>query len=717
MPTYEQAVLADTPTLYYRLDQLGLGVNGESVPDLSGNGLDGTLAFTGDAPAWGHVSPIETDPVSREFWGYTNAGIYGFSGDSTLSGPSDALMAPSPKDFTVEEWLRPMDDIPVAGDFQMACKQGTGGVLQTFSAGTRIGAFCFDSAATLFKVTDPTFVTTDHLGESFHVVAVRSGDALILYVNGTLRAFTTVTSGLPTLFTGSAFRVHTPTGFYTNARHDEVAYYDYALSAGRILAHYEAALNSANARGYCDIRTTAIISARDEPAPVAYPFRHNWEQPVVERLRFRSSVFKPTDGSTEFRRQRSAPRRQVEYQHLVYNEDLSRRFMAMAFAGRTRVVQFEPDKVQVGALLTNATSAAFDTRYRDFEVGHLTLIYESDDTYEHVTLTAVTDDGIEWNEPLTRDYANPWVKPARVARIPQSNQMDGETDTVGDASVQYDYVEEDEPLSPRRIIPFVATQTYKSRELWDLREWQGHDYSEIPQYQWVADRSVLDSETGVVATKTYHWGAEQTQPWNMNLKGRGLIAKYIGWVYERAGQSNPFWFPTFRQDLKPLGSQCAQLQIAGHDYTDLYAPAANRKDLAFVYFDNTVIARGIVSATTDGINDLLELDAAVPTLTNLRWLCFLRRVTLASDDIEWAWETDDVVRTAFAVVDAPLDFSVGSPSPSPSPSLSTSHSPSPSGSASGSQSPSGSASPSISVSPSISPSASTSPSHSASPST
>jgi hypothetical protein len=434
-------------------------------------------------------------------------------------------------------------------------------------------------------------------------------------------------------------------------------------------------------------------------------------------------VFKPTDGSTEFRRQRSAPRRQVEYQHLLYNEDLSRRFMAMAFAGRRRVVQFEPDKVQVDVLLANATSATFDTRYRDFEVGHYALIYADDDTYEHVTLTAVTDGGIEWAEPLSRDYVNAWVKPARIARIPQSNQMDGETDTVGDVSTQYDYAEEDEPLAPRRIIPFVATQTYKSRELWDLREWQGHDYSEIPRLEWAVDRSVLDGNTGVVATKTYRWGAEQTQPWNMNLKGRTLIAKYIGWVYERAGQSNPFWMPTFRQDLRPLGSQGVQLRVSGHEYTDLYAPAGNRKDLAFVYFDNTVIARAIVSATVDSTNDLLELDAAVPTLVNLRWLCFLRRVVLASDDIEWAWETDDVVRTAFAVVDAPLDFSVGSPSPSPSPSLSTSHSPSPSGSASGSGSPSGSVSPSTSTSPStspshsISPSASTSPSHSASPST
>lgn len=715
--SYESVKLAQLPTLYYRLDQGGFGVNGESVPDLSGNGLDATLTFNGDAPAWGHTSPIETDPASREFWGYTNAGIYGFNGASTIARANDAILGlGGGKDFTVGEWLRPMDNIPLAGDFGMVAKQGTGGTLQTFNGGTRIGGFCFDSAATLWKVVDLSFVTTDHIGESFYVVVVRTGDALALYINGTLRNFTTVASGLPTLSNSSPFYIQPATLFYTNARHDEAEYHTRALSAAEILESYEAALNSANARAQCDIRTTAILSARDEPDPIAYPFRHNWSKPVVERLRFKSSVFKPTDGSTELRRQRSSPRRQVEYQHLLYNEDLSRRFMAMAFGGRTRIVQFEPDKVRVGNLLAGATSVAFDTRYLDFEVGQQALIYQNDDTYEHVTLTVVTDGGIEWLEGLSQNYNSPWIKPTRVARLPLNHQMAGETDTVGDSSVQYDYLEEDEPLNPRRITPFVATLTYKSRELWDLREWQGHDYSEIPQHEWATDRSMLDENTGAVATKTYRWGAEQLQPWNMNLQGRELIAKYLGWIYERAGQSNPFWMPTFRQDLKPLGSQTNQLRIAGHDYTDLYAPADNRKHLAFVYFDNTVVAREIVSATTDGVNDLLELDANVPTLSNLRWLCFLRRVILSSDDIEWSWETDNVIRTAWAVIDAPLDFALGSPSPSSSPSLSASPSPSPSHSPSPSVSPSGSASPSFSVSPSHSGSPSQSPSGSASPS-
>lgn len=727
--SYQSEVLADTPTLYYRLDQLGFGANGESVPDLSVNSLDAELIFTGDSPAWGHLSPIETDSSSREFWGWTNAGVFGFGGQSFISRASHAAMTVT-EEFTVEQWLRPMDTLGLAGTFAMAQKQGTGGTSLLISGPLRIGGFCFDTNGTLWEVFDPSLNVDQHLGETFHVVVFRTGDALALVINGTLRNSATIASGLPTLFNSSPFRIHPNAGSYTNARHDEVAYYNYALGVSRSLAHFEAASNALNMRGECNIRTTAVLSGTDDPDPVAYSFRHNWSEPVVERFRWRTGVFKPTDGPTGLTRQRSQLRRQVEYQHLLYNEKLRRRFEARTFGGRTTLVQFEPDKVRVPTLAAASTSAAFDTRLRDFEVGQQVLIYADDDNYEFQVLTAVTDDGIEWESTLSQEYVNPWLKPARVARLPAEQEVELHTDVVGESSTIYEYLAEDEPLNPRRITPFTETLTYHAREVFDLAEWQGHDYSELPTIEYIMDRSELDDGTGVVSTKQYRWGADTTQPYNMNLEGRAFIAKYLGWLYHRTGQYQPFWMPTFRQDLKPLSRVGDNLTIEGHEYSQLYAAADNRADLAFVYFDNTIVMRRIESYAPNGINDILTLDSSVPTFTGLRWLSFLRRVVLSSDDVEIAWETDDVVRVAFAVADAPLDVVLGSPSVSPSPSASISTSQSPSASASSSLSPSASASPSFSESPSpsgsvspssseslsISPSVSLSPSASASPS-
>src|SRR4029079_12889642 len=131
--------------------------------------------------------------------------------------------------------------------------------------------------------------------------------------------------------------------------------------AAEILASYEAAFNDLVMHGECSIRVTAQIAGSSEPDPVAFPFRHNWEQRVMERLSWRSSVYAPTNGATELGRQRLTPRRTVEYQHLLYNEERRERYEARALGGRTSVVQFEPDKVQLTSLLTGATSATFDT--------------------------------------------------------------------------------------------------------------------------------------------------------------------------------------------------------------------------------------------------------------------------------------------------------------------------------------------------------------------
>jgi hypothetical protein len=710
--SYESLKLAANPALYWRLDMVGVAADGDVVPDISGNSMDGELRLLPGVPPYGLTSPIESDASSKAIL-IQNTPLDGTQ--SFVERDSDPVIEVT-DDFTLEGWFA-VSIGTVANAAALVYKRASFGgdrcfTIRVDTAGRFVGEIR-DSANATWTVATPQSLTYD---QWYYVVLVRLGNALAIYVDGTLRATATITSGLPTLNEPGKFQLAGQISGDYQYRADEVALTLSGLSGATIFAQYEAAFNTLNMFGQCDIRTSAVIRASDEPDPVAYPFRHNWEQPVVERLRWKSSVFKPIDGATELRRQRSAPRRQVEYRHLLYNEQLSRRFTARAFGGRTSIVQFEPDKVRVGDLLAGATSASADFALMDFEVGQYAYVWADDDTYEVVTLSVVGDSGVEWEEPLTRNYTRPWLKPARVARIPQSQQMDGETDTVGVASTQYDYIESDEPLNPRRIIPYTPTLLYRDRDCWDLREWQGHDYSEIPAHEWVADRSQLDESTGVVATKTYRWGAEQVQPWNMNLQGRVMIAKYLGWLYERSGQASPFWFPTFRQDLKPLAVSGNVLQVEGHDYTNLYASADNRLDLAFVYFDNTYALRRILSANVDVDNDALELDAVVPTLANLRWLSFLRRVILTSDDLELAWETDNVVRVAFAVTDAPLDWEAGSPSPSPSPSLSTSRSPSPSGSASGSGSPSGSQSPSTSTSPSVSPSGSTSPSASTSPS-
>lgn len=737
---YQNAVLTDLPLAYWRLDEVGPATNGDTITDLSGNDHHATLCFADPSfTPYGQPSAIETDGDSRALYTFSDnlshvggRRCYAYNSDSALNLSND---------FTVECWVKSNSDVVSASSFAFFGKRGRFMLTRTFNASASPANFHFTLRVSLSDSN--TYIVVAEVpinnNEWYYLVGGRLENAIYLRVNTTLAAITT-TPALPQASPSSSPLVLTPCtppgnllqigGLPFNDVHndcilDECAIYDYSLSEARVIAHYEAALNVLNMRGQCDVRTSAVLSGMDEGDPAEYSFRHNWVQPVVERFRWRTGVFRPVDGPVELTRQRSSLRRQVEYQHLLYSERLRRQFEARAFGGRTTLVQFEPDKVRVGDLSSSATSASFDTRYRDFEVGQRVLIYQDDDTYEFQTLTDVSDEGIEWSEGLSRDYLRPWIKPARVARLPREQSVEMQNDVIGDSSTIYEYQSEDEPFTPRRIIQFSPTLFHYGREVFDLSQWQGHDYSELPTIEYMSDRSELDDGVGVVSSKQYQSGADTTQPYNMNLHGRELIARYLGWLYYRAGQYEPFWMPTFKQDLHPLARSGNVLLVEGHEYSDYYSSAGNRGDLAFIYFDGSVVLRRIESFVSEDANDSLSLDSTTPTFTGLRWLSFLRRVVLSSDDVEIAWQTDETVRVAFAVVDAPMDIEVGSPSVSPSPSASTSTSTSPSASSSRSQSPSSSLSPSASISPTISPSSSPSqsssssisPSASASPST
>lgn len=652
---YDDAVLVDLPAVYPDLDLGGPATNGQTVEDASGNGLDGTLTYTatGGEQAWGFPSPIETQPDAFDFRGWTNAGVASLTGVSRIAVADDDLLH-APGDFSCEAWLRAMDNIPLAGDFALVQKQGTGGIGLTFDGGTRFFGYCIDTDETVWEVHDTSFLVTDFLGTSFHVVVVRLADALALYVNGSLRGTTTITSSLPTQVTGDPFRVHPDTPFFLHARYAKPAFYTHALSGARAQAHFDAAVPYTDVSGEAHVRVTASINESDEPEPYGAPLRHNWEKEALERFSWRTSAFKPSKGASELARQRSAPRRQIEYSHLLYSDSVRRRFEARAWGNdRKTICQFEPDKVQVGGagLPAGSTSFAFDTTLKDFEEGHRVLFYQDEETYEYKTLTEVTDLGIEWDEELVNSYtATAFVKPARLARLPTNQAARILTDIYGDASSVYDLLPEDEPLTPRRLTPWAPTLSYRSEEAFDLAEWQEHDYSEPIDIEFVADFSELDLDAGTMHRKRFD-SARLTSSYRMLLDGRAVIAKYLGWLYYRGGMQVPFWMPNFRNDLQAVSRTGFTVTVAGHEYSDIYTGEERRRDVAFVYFDNSMVLRRTNSVAVSGANDVLTLDASAPTLTGLRWLCFLRRVTLADDLIEIAWHTDSVVRAAFAVTD------------------------------------------------------------------
>jgi len=242
---YPQAVLADQPLLYYRLEERA----GSKVFDSSGPGYHGVSANVTPTPG----------PVP---WLGSSAGFNGWTAQSSIAVP--ALLNPATSDsffnqLTVEAWVKlnawndsgnPNDyglrgifcgDQWPEGSFQMTAANAnyfTFGVRDSSGGGGVNDYFAYD----------PAVITT---GVWLHLAAVydTASSTFTLYTNGAPAQVVQLDYAPPANMTpshlGAWMSFHGNLYRFLDGQLDEVAIYATALTPQRIAAHYQAALTPA----------------------------------------------------------------------------------------------------------------------------------------------------------------------------------------------------------------------------------------------------------------------------------------------------------------------------------------------------------------------------------------------------------------------------------------------------------------------------------------
>jgi hypothetical protein len=709
--SYVDTVLSKLPYAFYQCKELF----GPVMADSSGNSYDGVYA---SGVVFGLPSPIETDADSH-----------------AIRGSGSSSVAPFPlNNFSWGGWGLEPD----GGVATIVARSGQPGV------GVGSNFIAFDAGTIGVRVT-----LRDIPGEFFdlsyavpvrnvfyRVLVTRNGPVLSLYVNAVLVA---QRSDLPNVafshpgVTGNWWKVGVSGDFAGNVFGGVgtcmVDLYDYPLIAGDELEIYESALLQIRLLGRSDVVVSAALSSLIEPVPISFPWRHNWDTPLIERLAFRTAVSSARTVAEEANSQRVAPRREFEFTQVLKLHTERRKLRAQLWANQNRKWMFpvrqDAEQLSVAAL-AGATSVPMDTRYKDYEVGGYVGLRQLDDSgailhWEERLISEVLVNGISC-EPLAYDYdaRTSLAYPVRRVLLPRSQTVKGHTDSVEELTVTAQLLPEDEALIPRRIIPWHPSLKYRDHEVFDISVWPSNDWSDTHEYEVSRETDEIDFGVGLMGLDSDTAGAAETIPWRIKVKGREIIARFLGWFYERRGRWRYVWVPTLQADFEVLSVLGNELTVADTNYSDNFALAEPRRDLAFVYNDLSMEFRRVVGFRGT-VNEVLELDASVPSLVNLRSVSLLKFCRLDGDQIEIAWHTDDVVEIAWAfreMLHSPegVGASSLSPSASISVSLSPSASTSPSSSVSLSRSPSPSVSPSGSASPSASVSASPSASTSSSPS-
>jgi hypothetical protein len=266
---YTEVVFQDAPVAYWRLGEAA----GPTALDASGHGADGTY-FNG--VLLGQPGALAEDADTA----------------ASFDGLNDHVQFANPvaDDFTIEAWIK----TTAKGLIGTQAFQGNGLVWSDVSgvANDWVLAVLNDRAS--FHAGNPggsiTGTTPVNDGNFHHVAVTRvRGGAMRLYVDGQLEA-TGLTGDVP--LNANPFVVvggNTLDSRYFNGTMDEVAVYDRALSAGRVLAHFRAGHDHSPVAN-ADAATTG------EAAPVAVPVLANDHDPDGDPLTI-TGVTPPAHGA------------------------------------------------------------------------------------------------------------------------------------------------------------------------------------------------------------------------------------------------------------------------------------------------------------------------------------------------------------------------------------------------------------------------------------
>lgn len=710
MASYFDTVAALNPVLWARFDE----VSGSVAHDSSVNEYLGTFF---DIAVPGRPSPILSDASSFA--------VFGPAAKFTIA---DAPLSDVRGNFTWCVWgFHRANDVAI-----LFCRNGQPGLGLSnyigFDAGNIVVALSIGGVN--YSLSYPK---TNLVDDTWYMIWVRrNGTVVELGVNDAIvTAPVTVNAGdLDADNWGSDgwyFGRPQSTGFtFFSPGTDEPFLLDYPWTLEEAIAVYEAAIGATFLHGRADANPTAILRSAFEPDPISYPFRHNWEETLIERISFRSAISPAITGVEESVSEMETPRREIEWTQVLKDNRERRRLRALLWANQNRK-WFIPIR-QYAELLSEplaatATLTPISTAYKDYEIGTWIGFRQISSTgeiehWEERLITSLNPNSVE-HEPLINSYAahRSMVYPVRRGLLRTQLSIEGHSDAVEELTLTARLLPEDEQIIPNRITKFSPTIKYRDVEVFDGRIWQSNDWSEKRKYEVERSGVDVDFDTGLFSFESDTAGASETFSYRMTIEGIDLIAQFLGWYYERVGALNPLWVPTMQEDFEILFINIPEQQITVRDsnYSDAFALAEPRRDLAFVYFNDTVTLRRVVAFELAGENETLRLDAPVPTTTNLRCVSLLKYCRLDADQLELAWQTDNVVQVAWRFRELlHTPEGVGRSSLSPSASLSGSVSPSGSASPSASESPSLSASLSTSPSSSISPSSSVSPSHSTS---
>jgi hypothetical protein len=381
--------------------------------------------------------------------------------------------------------------------------------------------------------------------------------------------------------------------------------------------------------------TVGIVGSRIVLLPVTFRSR------VVETLVWKTDIMVAYAGDEQRVRLRRSPRQQLKVR--AYLDRADRNNVENLLIGWRKRIWAVPMWIEARPADSPVTQGDLtidvDTRWGDFRVDGLAVIWESPTKFDVFQIAGLTDDEITLYRGAGDDYASPVIMPVRSARMTR----DPVRTTSG-----YDGV-----LSADLE---VTDNTYFDPDPSDI-QFLGEDFYDMtPLYEEGGD-GLDDEYEHRIETLDYGVGVvQQYAPWDhikiirsfeLVLEGLEQVWEHRMWLHRRAGRLRPFYMTTYENNFTILseGNIDDSFEAAQNNYVN---QGSERNHLAFrLKADGSYVFRtvtgvenlpgGSMSITMDSA---LNVDAA-----DIDEVSFVGLKRLDSDRLSFTWMANNVALT------------------------------------------------------------------------
>lgn len=386
----------------------------------------------------------------------------------------------------------------------------------------------------------------------------------------------------------------------------------------------------------------------------------DWSAGMTESISYLTNVLKAYSDNEQRRALRQLPRRAMRYRALTLNarDAAGMESLVWGWQNQPYGVPWWPDATP---LTTSISAGAFVipcvTADRQFAPGGLMCIRTDEFTFEALSIVSVASNSITVSSPTQFNWtagAGTLVMPVFLARLPAAVEIERHSSEIDE--MELDFIGEPQQIAPA---PSITLTQYKGIDVleimpnWESGLKRGYKRSMITIDPKVGPDEVIDKGGSALVGQEFPW-------W---LDGHPAVTTFRAFVLKRFGRMNPFWIPTWDQDLvlsSDVGATDGGIVIKSEFYSRFFFPSVARRDLAFIPAGGSGNVYRRVTAAVDNGNgtETLTLDSATgkafPAASTQ--ISFLTLARLDKDDVEIKWSTSDHAEAVLSLQEVPREL-------------------------------------------------------------